>query len=194
MLRVRATLSGWAGGPGLNTWYFETPLQDAAAALRCVDYVHAQWAGGLQGVLPDSVNLQVQGEVDVITAATGAITDTLSVTTPAVCNGTGGSAYAPPECACLLKLNTSTYVAGRRIQGRMFLSPLAAAVIGTDGQMDHTIAGGVDNAYADMTGRMDAGDTWVVWHRPKSGAGGSAALITATSVPYKVAVLTSRRD
>lgn len=194
MIRVRTTISGWSGGPGLGTQYFVTPLQDAAAALRCATYVHDLWATALSGMFVNSVALTVQPEVDVLDSATGAITNTFSVAPPAVVAGAGGPNIAPPALAALLKLGTDTFVAGRRVRGRSYLSPLADGVIGLDGEILPAIANGKGAVLEVMNAATEPGDLWVVWHRPKLKLGGLAAPITSTSMPTKIAVLTSRRD
>lgn len=194
MLRVRTTLSGWEGGPGLATFYFLTPLQNVDAAARCVSYVHSLFTGALAGMYPTSVLASVQGDVDVLEPGTGAITDTLTAPAPATAAGQGGAGKAPPAVAGLLRLSTSTFIAGRRVRGRVFVSPLAAAVVTSDGLMSNGAADGKATLLAAMDALMDPGDIWVVWHRPKLKLGGQACPITATSMPYKLAVLTSRRD
>jgi len=194
MLRVRVELTGWDGAPGLMTIYFETPLQNTAAATRVVANVRTYMNSPLASYWPSSVNAQVSGDVDVIDAATGAITDTLSVTPPAIVNGAGTAAFAPVSTAALLRLITSTYIAGRRVRGRVFISPLTPATIGTDGNLDAGAAVDLGDRMGYLEDLLDAGDFTVVWHRPKGGAGGQACRVTSTTAGLKMAVLTSRRD
>lgn len=194
MLRVRTAITGWEGGPGLMTSYFETPLQDAAAAIRALQYVHGYLLFNSKFLFPNGVSLQVSSDVDVITAATGDITNTWSsaVLTPVV--GLGGESKAPPSVAALLRLRTATFIAGRRVVGRSFFSPLAASVVTSDGILGDVSVTGLVAAGNSVLGALSAGDFWVVWHRPKLGVGGSIAPVVAVTVPTKLAVLTSRRD
>lgn len=194
MLRVRTVLSGWPGGPGLQTMYFETPLQDAAAAARAVAYVHSFWGTTMIGQLTVGTSVQVSGDVDVITAATGLITNTLSVAVPAPLAGSGGTTQAPYATASLMQLRTGTFIAGRRLQGRIFFSPLPGLVVGDNGELTSAAQTRSNLAGTSLLGALSAGDLWVVWHRPKLGVGGSIGPITAVSTPTKLAVLTSRRD
>jgi hypothetical protein len=176
------------------TDYFETPLQDDAAALRAVAYVHGYLAYQIKTCVPNAVSLQVSGDVDVLDAATGDITDTRSVATPSVDTGAGGTTEAPPAVAALMQLRTGTFIAGRRVRGRTFVSPLSGSAVTSDGVLANTEHDAlVAGAVACLAG-LDAGDLWVVWHRPKEGAGGSVAPITSVTVPYMLAVLRSRRD
>ena len=194
MLRVRTAITGWGGGPGLTTMYFSCGTEDAAAALRCAGYVHSLLDSHVSGGMPTSVDLQVSGDVDLLTAATGAITDTFSVTPPAVINGSGGTDFAPPAAAALARLSTGNFVAGRRVKGRIFVSPICADKVASDGTLDSGFQGALAGLLADFVGVKTSGDDWVVWHRPKGGSGGLACPITATSGASKIAVLTSRRD
>lgn len=194
MLRVRVAINGFTGGPGLSTFYFLTPLENAAAATRVLGYVHEGIIFGYPGFLPNSVSLQVSGDVDVLSAVSGDITNTLSLASPAVVQGTGGEAIAPPAVAALLQLRTTTFLAGRRIRGRSFISPLAGAAVTSDGLLSNAAVAGFKLGGTSLLAGLEAGDSWVVWHRPKLNIGGSAAPITAVSVPFKLAVLRSRRD
>lgn len=194
MLRVRTALTGWDGGPGLMTQYFLTPLQDEAAALRVSGAVRANIATALVNFWPDGVVAQTSGDVDVLDAGTGLITDTLSVATPLPVAAAGGVVHAPPSVALLLQIRTATFLAGRRLRGRMFLSPLKQGAIDSLGDATTESQLGLAAFGDNLLSSLEAGDTWVVWSRPKPGTPGSAGPVTAVSVPRKLAVLTSRRD
>jgi len=194
MLRVRTTISGWDGGPGLMTTYWLTPLEDAAAAARVVDYVQVSVAAFCADFAPTSVVWQVSGDVDVISAASGAITNTLSVTQPDPIAGGAGEGKAPTAVAALMRLSTNAFIAGRRLRGRIFISPLGAARVTSDGLLGDVPVAAISGFAVALNATLDAGDTWVVWHRPVGGAGGSAAPIVASAGTTKLAVLTSRRD
>lgn len=194
MLRVRVALSGWAGGPGLSTFYFLTPLEDAAAAARIVARVHTFYeANNAKGLFYDPVRIQVSGDVDVLTAASGLITNTLTVAPPAIVNGFGGGQATSPAIAGNFRLNTSTFLAGRRLRGRIFISPLPTSGVETDGTATEAMKSTANGAGTALIAG-DPGDLWVVWHRPKLGVGGTAGPITSVSMADKLAVLTSRRD
>lgn len=194
MLRVQTTLSGFAGGPGLMTNYFTSGAYDVATATRVRDRVQALLSSGLRTVLWNDVTWSVHPEVDVISPDTGQITDTFSINTAQVGVGTAGANAAPIAAAALVRWGTDTYIAGRRLRGRSFISPLAADAIGTDGEIKGGIASGMDTHLAAFIAVPTEGDAAVVWHRPVSGSGGSAGQITSGLMPLKVAVLTSRRD
>lgn len=193
MLRVRVSLSGFSGGPGLSTFYFLTPLEDAAAATRVVARVHAFYAGDGRGLFYDPTVIQVSGDVDVITASSGLITNTLSVAPPAAVQGFGGGQATSQATAANLRLSTTTFIAGRRLRGRIFISPLSTAAVESDGTATAALAVTALGAANSILSGLAAGDLWVVWHRPKLKLGGTAGVITAASLADRLAVLTSRR-
>jgi hypothetical protein len=194
MLRVRATIAGFAGGPGLMTWYFGVASPDVTTATRLLTTVRANFIEHIRGSAVDTTSWTLNPDVDVIDAATGDITDTLSCAAPAVSMGAGGSGMAPPATAALLRLKTSLFIGGRRVRGRMYISPLATAAVDTSGQVSAAQHTALALAGSGLLGSLTSGDLWGVWHRPVSGAGGQLAQITVTDVPLKLAVLTSRRD
>lgn len=194
MLRVRAALTGWEGGPGLLTAYFLTPLQNDAAASRCVTYVRTVLIAARTTLYPTAVIAQTSGDVDVLDSATGQIIDTLSVNGEEPQGGGGGASKAPTAVAGLCQLKTDTFIAGRRVRGRQFVSPLAASVVTSDGVLSNGAQAILAGTHTAMVAALASGDTWVVWHRPKLGVGGLATPVVATSAPFKLAVLTSRRD
>lgn len=194
MFRVRIAGTGWSGGPGLTTLYFTSGTYDATSALDVVGAVHSAWNDTFGFVHPISVFHQISGDVDVLDPATGQVTDTVSVTAPGAMQGQSGSAYAPIASAMLVRLSTNLFIAGRRLRGRIFLSPLGINRVQDDGTL--TVVG---QSYAPgfktaLEAGLESGTAWVVWHRPVGGAGGTAAQITACSASDTLAVLTSRRD
>ena len=194
MLRVRTALTGWPGAPGLMTQYFAGVAASDAAATRAAGYVQDVVIPTIRSKQPDGLDYQVSNLVDVLDATDGSITDTISVAALSAVTGAGGASMAPPAVAALVHLNTSTFLGGRRVRGRTFVSPLADAAVTTDGVLGGSAQSELEALGASMLAALTAGDTWVVWHRPKGASPGYAAPITSTSVPFKLAVLTSRRD
>lgn len=193
MLRVRVVLSGFSGGPGLSTFYFTTPLEDTAAAVRVVDRVQAFFATDGRAMFYNPTTISVSGDVDVITAATGLITNMLAVPPPAVIQGFGGGQATSQATAGNLRLSTGTFVAGRRLRGRIFISPLATSAVESDGTATVQFAAAGFTAANAILLNLEPGDQWVVWHRPKLGAGGSVGPVISASLADRLAVLTSRR-
>lgn len=194
MLRVRTTLSGFTGGPGLMTNYFQCTTEDAAAATRCVAYVQSLLTTSLRVILWNVVAWEVQHEVDEITTADGHTIDTHTASGANTGVGTAGATAAPIASAALLRWITSTYVAGKRLRGRSFISPLAQAAVDGAGTMNGTSLTAINGNMTGWLSGFTAGDKAVIWHRPVGGVGGYAGDITSGVMQDKIAVLVSRRD
>lgn len=195
MLRVRTTLSGWTGGPGLTTHYFTATTEDAAAAARCRAYVHTYFTTLASLLTAAQARWDVQAEVDIITSADGHITDTFTDTTAYGASGDAGGGTAPPATAILLRHVTNTYVAGKRLRGRSFISPVGVVIFATDGSMATAAQTNTNAAGVTWLASFSSGDKLVVWHRPKKGmTDGYSGIVTALACQGKGSVLTSRRD
>jgi len=210
ILRVRVASNGWIGGPGLNTFYFQNDTigdniidADVPALLTSVRTFFTQAAS----LYPSLSKFNVLGEQDVLTAETGDLVRGLGVGPPAEVAGTGGADYTSLATALLLRLNTAGVVDGRRVQGRVFMSPLLAAD-GVDGQASTTQQGTAGTAGINLVGLVNTSMAWTVWSRPREAraaipaAGitaltqrnGSAHIVTGVAAQKKLAVLRSRRD
>lgn len=178
----------------MSTFYFSVPTENDAAAARVRLSVQTLLNGGVCNLLHNTVLGNVQQEVDQFTYATGQITNTFSVPEVLSSNGYGGGGLVPPATAALIHLQTSIFLSGRRLRGRIFVSPMANVAIQADGTLDETAKGVTNVALANFLGTLAAGDNLCVWHRPKLGAGGGMGFVTSATVADKLAVLTSRRD
>ena len=174
---------------------------DVALANACVARVRTAFAAG-SNLFHTAYTAQVNSEVDEIDPLTGNVTDTLATTPVAVVNGTGGTPnIAPPATAMLVRLRTGTFIAGRRVVGGAYLSPLAQGLFTSDGtpapaQLAITAAFGAALVPGD-----GSAPHLVVWSRPyvmhapstRPSRVGSVALVTVTTVKDQFAVLRSRR-
>lgn len=204
MLRVRTVLSGWTGGPGVMTQYFVTPNQDTAAAERCRQYVHDLIGTAVALVLSNGVTWRVADEVDVVDPTNGNTTNTLIGSTAHTATGGGGASMAPLASGGLIHWRTDAWVAGRHVQGRTYVNPMAVAKVGAGGEMLGATQTSVNTALAAYISSLDAGDTQVVWKRPRlakpdatppvEAADGSVHDIVSADLASKLSVLTSRRD
>lgn len=193
MQRIRATITGWTGAPGVITLYTLTSLpEDATSAQLCCDRLGDSLTAG-NGLYAQGVTFTSDSFVDTIDPATGAITASNAVTPwTVVSSSTAGK--APPAVQGCITWKTNDVVAGRRVAGRTFIGPVAIDQLDLDGT---PTAGALAKLEAIGSAWQDNGTTDVyaaVWHRPVSGAGGSDHEITAHNIRDKWAVLRSRRD
>jgi hypothetical protein len=196
IMRVRTTLSGWNGGPGLMTFYYTfsggTPTNAEAteAAARVRAFLQA-----MRSNFPAILTAQVSGAVDDVDAATGSLVGGATGTTPAAVTGGGTVSLNDPHSQALLGLQTSLVIGGRRVKGHTFLGPLDSGVVSA-GLLASTSASGILTAAASLTTLISTAIGLVVWHRPKGTphVGGQAVPVTGFTCPTKLAVLRSRRD
>lgn len=194
LIRVRAVGTGWAGGPGLMTFYFSgSTTPTGSEALEASARVRSALNGCIT-VIPAGVTWQVSGACDVLDDATGALVGSLSNTDPAVVTGTGTTGLQPPASAALIRFTTSAVINGRRLQGRRFFSPLPGSSLATTGLLTSAAQSSLTAGFGLLVVQITTPITHRVWHRPGPLGPGSSSASTGNSTPTKLAVLRSRRD
>lgn len=207
-MRVRAVSSGWSGGPGLNTFYFIAASGGGALVSGSAQLAHDRVRNAFydaRAAWPTSWTLAMQDNVDCLDPVNGDLVDSVATTPIAGVTGTAAGGFGPIAAAILLRLQTSIFSDGRRIQGRAFLGPVVNSTDTNGTPAPALITAGT--AFA--TALADAG-LWtsyprvVVWRRPRladalrtpavTARDGMYAEVTSSSVPDKYAVLRSRRD
>lgn len=196
MNQVRVAWTGFVGGPGISTFYFDGSAVPPVAALRT-------FFAAMTGAVPGAVTMQVPAAGQGIDPENGTLEGSWSVgTAPAPVNGGGAGAYNSAQ-GLEIVWNTDEIADGHAIKGRTFFVPTAAGIFDTNGLV----------SAAQVTSTQSAGGILLagtpkmaIWHRPKRGpkpAGGgpapiiragSWAKVTSCTVPRKAVVLTSRRD
>lgn len=192
MYRVRSTLSGWVGGPGLATFYYtvEDPTGEGvlAHAQGCADRVRAAWSNMLN-MFPAFMRIDVQPTVDVIQDATGALVASHVATGLAQVSGDAGGLSLPQASMLCINFLTLDIIDGHRVRGRSFVGPLKANEDAdgtpTSTQLTQMAEFGDDIAYG--------AHPQLIWHRPKAGSGGKACAVTGHITKDRFAVLRSRR-
>jgi hypothetical protein len=194
IMRIRTVISGSQGLPGLSTTYANgagvTPITADAADM--VARVRAFW-DGIKALLPNTSIILVSGQVDLLDPANGELSGGLSTTAPGAVLGTGTESL-PQASAILLQCETGVIIAGRRLRGRTFISPVDQ-VTNVDGLVSSTSRSTIiTSATVSLTGVTTS--VPVVWHRPSAAApsGGSVSPVTSYNVGSNFAVLRSRRD
>ncbi len=190
LYRVVAEWTGGRVGTGYSNLFFASGVSTQQA---CADAVRAFFSSSYSvgAGLPVGVQIQVRGVVDTIEETNGELTDSTSVTTPAVIAGSDSSRYAAVAGACVT-WRTGDFVAGRRVRGRTFLVPVGGQMLQADGTLDTTFLGFINTAAAAL---IAAAPELRVWRRP-SGPGasdGSSHLAASGLCSDKTAFLTSRR-
>lgn len=202
LMRVRTVFAGFTGGPGLMTQYFATTLvaPNEAHAVLAADRVKDA-LDSATGLWPDAVTWNRESQVDVLNDVDGEVQRSYLVDAWGF-HGTGGANQGPSPTGMLVRWKTSTFLAGRLLQGHTFLVPIIA------GQDSNGSPNGTQVTVATTFGEsmLDQGATdvqLVVWRRPRAertlptplaARDGTSAFVTSATVPDKFAVLRSRRD
>jgi hypothetical protein len=212
MLRVKLAWSGFQGGPGVTSFYFNQlsdnllwePTQAEVDA--CAAGVTA-FATALQSTVAPGVVLQTQTDCEVVLDEDGHLINILQAAPQAAKPSTAaaGAGYSGAS-GVVVNWRTSTIRKNRRMRGRTFIVPCQRDVYQGDGTLAVGTITGVNNAAAALSTQF-AGPKLGVWGRPtrvKDPVTGKATgetipdglwgPVTATNVPDLAAVLRSRRD
>lgn len=202
--RVRVTWTGLAGLPGLTTLWFAVGTSTADTR----DALVRSWLTAMKADMPSSLTATVQSEQALIESDTGQITSIVAGPGPGPISGTAATQVAPAPVQGMLKLNTATFVGGRRIQGRIYLP---GVTINNAAYSPASVYMSRIQGFAEtMRAAASTVGPWIVYSRPFAGSPGdptatppkparparvgSIGVISSVSVWDKWAVLRSRRD
>lgn len=197
LLKFVTSLDGWPGGPGVNVSYFSQGshvLLDSGAAQDAYDELHSFYANN-PSHWRTPVRIIVDRNPSVVDVESGKIIDVLSVGTvddDLVGSGTGGS--LPQSTVLCMRLSTDRFLNGRRLNGRWFLGPVPATVLGDDGNVKDEIINAQEGAMAAMTSGI--GVSLAVYSRPgpRNNSIGQYADVVNVTCLKKPTNLRSRRD
>ncbi len=194
MIRARATIHGLEGGLGVMTIYCQGavgPDNSALAALtssRLHDAIDT-----FKARLANSVSYVGDTVAQSLNPATGALQAEYGVD-PWTVTGTVSDAQLPGASQACIGWATGVAIGGRMLRGRTFVAGISRFSLAGDGGIlteTQTLLNAMATAWNDAgTSDCVAG----VWHRPRSGSGGSFHGISGWTIPTKFAVLRSRRD
>lgn len=193
--RVRVSLTGFVGAPGVATHY-------GLNGPGLFGVVRALWQS-LAGAMPDDVTIKVENFGDTINDVNGSLVGSWSIADEPAFQGVDTGVYAAPA-GVLLTWLTADILDRKRIRGRTFVVPAAASNYEANGTL---VAAALGNfrQYAATYATNTAGNA-VIWHRPiaaraatptspaRAQRNGGHAVITGSRVSDMVAVLRSRRD
>lgn len=201
IFRQRVVWSGFAGGPGLSTFYFAVPGSHS-------DELHA-FLTAVAVFLPSDVHLHIEPGGDVIDPATGSLTGAWAGTPQLDVVGVGEGAYAAPV-GFLTRWETTTIAGGSRLRGRTYFVPcVSSAFEGVNGSLTSGALAIMLAAAVAFVGAVTP--NLLVWQRPRAarvafsdGTGrnhkavtardGSIGVVNTASIPDLAAVLRTRRD
>ncbi len=184
LARYRIGLSNWPGAPGVMTFYLGTSVADFTAIRT--------FCNAIKDAFPNGFTFQFPSSVDIINEANGQLTNSVAVAPQvAVSSISAANPYAG-SAGALIRWSTSGFVNGKRVQGRTYCVPLAAAQFANDGSLAGATITLLGNAATALIAAY--GDGIKVWARPKEGVrpGAFFTALNAT-VPDLAVVMRSRR-
>jgi len=196
ILRTAAVVRG-TGLPGngfTSLWWNPGTVGGSTAdATDCLARFRTCWLG-FAADISTTITIDFDPICIAVEATTGTLTGAFVGTDPTSVVGTAAGDVCPYQTQGLLRLSTSTVIAGRRLRGRLFIPGVpeaqnAAAGVPSSGYVTDVTAGGGTLLAAGATASAA-----VIWHRPQGGAGGAAGLITGASCAPTWSVLRSRRS
>ena len=192
MIRVRATINGFTGLPGLFTAYFvgsasaTTPECQEAA-----DRVRAVWES-IKSHIAGSTSIQYPSAVDLLDPTTGAHTGVRSVSLGV---STAGVPANPLPLGTVIAgiTRTGVFTGGREVRGRSFFGPVVQADV-LAGVPTVGLVGAVQTAIGKLGVTIGTPIVPVVWHRPKGANPGLTAAISSYEAASVFSLLRSRRS
>lgn len=195
IFRITARWTGFTGAPGYSTFFFSSGFFDGGLlgdeAQILAERVTTA-LDSLSSLLPNSVSIRVEPEVQVLDSDTGIASGFHSIDQPAAITGNSDGGY-PGPAGGVVTWRTNDLRNGRRIRGRTFVVPLAGNRFEDDGTLLSQTITGLNNFAEELRGGVGDGDLGV-WSRPVNGSGGVFATVVSHTIPDMVAVLRSRRD
>lgn len=201
LLRVKARWTGFSGAPGFTVLHFRDfsgpdgggTEPDNAQAAAAGERVRAFFQT-LNGLLPDSVRIAVEPDVDVVEDTTGELINSLNAGQIATVSGAVPGSFAGPSGA-VVNWKTGGIRNGRRIRGRSFIVPLSSSIYSSTGILTTGAQDALQTAASALAASTGTPDL-MVYARPSiAGASdGQSSVVTSATVPSMIAVLRSRRD
>lgn len=166
--RFKAVVSGFIGGPGVNTWHMcqfeelggaaQSDLEGMATDISAVyNAVKGQYISGLK--------VRLDSAVEGFDIATGNLVSVTGISVPAEITGGGSGSNISRSEQITVRLQTDAIRGNRQVQGRHFIGPIAANAMGNDGQILAASRAQVEAAYGGVTDFTGNGRL-VVWAQP----------------------------
>lgn len=183
LARTRVALSGWSGGPGVNTFVWSAGTLGNISA-TAVDQAHTELAGlynSLDGYMVNGLVWEIEPEVAVFESSTGKIVG-VELQTDELWNGTAtatGTSLSRSEMV-YTRFLTGQWVNGRQLCGGFWLGPVASTCFESDGTIAPNIITEIQDQFAAIT--TGVGPRLAVYHRPTTKGGDDGLYHDVTQV------------
>lgn len=192
--RQRAVFTpGSGGGAALITTYWDsTGAAPAAMATEILARVRAAFFA-MAGTLATGSGLALNTVLDEIDEGTGALVNQQAGTPPSSVTFGGTGNRMPPETQICAQFLTNTFVAGRRLRGRLYIPGLTVGSGNVSGNPTGALVTSVNSFNTALGTTVVTALNQRVWHRPRNGSGGLSAVVTTRACATTFSVLRSRR-
>lgn len=195
IIRTAAVLTGASipGGGFTSLWWRPGTVGGSTAdATDCLDRFKDLWDAA-KGAIHTGLTVDFDPICIAVEATTGVLTGAFAGTDPASITGTAAGTALPLQTQGLLRLATSTVVAGRRLRGRLFIPAPEEGDNDANGVPDSGYITTITAAGSTLLAAGATASDPVVWHRPGPAGAGTDAPITGVSCAPTWSVLRSRR-
>jgi hypothetical protein len=190
LARLEVQLGGWTGAPGVSVLHFSEGTSGGWGVQEVIDDFFDEvntLLGTAAPVWVAGVTVTANPELRIFDAANGDLVDIVSPSdAPPIHTSTAAASPTSRATMGLVQFGTNEFLNGRRLKGRMFLGPIAAASIGNDGLITSALREAVPTWFEAITSGL--GPRLAVWHRPtllapESGTWGDVTTVTVRQTP-----------
>lgn len=196
ILRVRSVVNSASGATSalVTTYWDSTGAGLAALATESVARVRAAF-NAMAAAIPSGSTYVPNLLVDEIDENTGAIVNQVTAAAPAAVTFSSASPYAPLQTQSIVQFQSATFIAGRRLRGRLYIPGVAQGAVGTTGQPTPAQQTALANFNTALGATVVTATNQRVWHRPNkvTHVGGLSAVVATRTVAASFGVLRSRR-
>lgn len=193
--KIEVLLSGWQGGPGMNTFFALDVGQGTPNAGDVEEFATEIMAmyDTLKTYRVQGVTALVNNEAESYDVETGNLVAVHSFTAPTANTGLNTNDNLSRATMAKFRYRTNAIVNNRLLQGGIYYGPLAGSAISDDGSLEATFIAAVTTAHnglLDVVGPLRL----AAWHRPVNKANGAFGYVQSVTAKRLPAVLRSRRD
>jgi hypothetical protein len=188
LARMRISLTNWAGGPGVTTWYFsEGSTGGGAWSQAVVDDLYNEVNSTYEGfavALQEGVQAVAEPELAIIDSATGKLVDARTPSDPPdtiQAASQGGNQSRGVQM--LIRFSTDDFVGGRRLKGRSYIGPLNDTAMGLNGQIATFLVAELPARFTALISGL--GPRLAVYHRPSADGASDGSWGDVTSVKVR---------
>jgi hypothetical protein len=199
ILRARAVVGLNTGSVAclLTTYWDSTGAGITALATEAIARVRAGF-NAAASVIATGTTFTPTLLVDEVDEVTGAIVNQVAAAAPAAVSGALAATNLPLQTMGLLQFQTATFIAGRRLRGRLYIPGLTVNSVGAGSNPTAATITALAAFNTALGATVVTATNQRVWHRPKrvgggAPSGGLSAVVATRSVSPSYAVMRSRR-